>query len=223
MVTFQTHPSGGFGARHWMAHVPTLSNQSPVLSLLSPSFPLALAFDAQTLHRNCTPRYLLYGATSPSTILTIFYILYRPPLQTPVSCFLVSFDFELCKMWMLPLFILYQSCLSFARFPFVLAPLAVWSVLLVRFLAHSDRLSLSSGFPIAVVPSYVPPHSDPLIPVSSFSIRIATHPTDFFHPDFPRALPHFHRYLYHHHDFSSLSILSDSPCPCPWTAPYYSV
>ena len=55
----------------------------------------------------------------PSTIVTIFYILYRPsPPTLRILLFLVSFEFELCKMWMLPFFSLYQWSLSSVHFPF---------------------------------------------------------------------------------------------------------
>jgi len=76
--------------------------------------------------------------------------------ESSVSCFfLVSFDFELCKMWMLPFFGLYQCCLSFVR-PLVLPrDLQCGSVLLVRFLVHSYCL-LSH-----VSPSFRPCSSPP--------------------------------------------------------------
>ena len=85
---------------------------------------LSLSFSLLWHSTNTTPAHpAIRYTTSPHspTILTIFYILYRPSLKASVFCFLVSFDFELCKMWMLPSFTLYQYCLSFVRFLLVLS------------------------------------------------------------------------------------------------------
>lgn len=104
----------------WFAFL-SLSNQSPAIVFRCSRHPFrCFGIRHTNLHRTCTPRYLLYGATPSLTILTIFYIPYRPSPDPQYLASLVSFDFELCKMWMLPLFTLYQCHLSFVHLLFVL-------------------------------------------------------------------------------------------------------
>ena len=221
-----------------LVHTPSLHNcfpsPLPLLPLpitldgfagwLRTADPYSLPIDHFSLLYRCSHPALAFGKHNPlptepahpaiyytapphsSTVLTIFYILYRPSLRILL---LVSFDFELCKMWMLLSFTLYQCCLSFVHFP-SLARLSAQDVLLVRFPVHSSHLSSFYAFP----------HPNPrfiarftliqiiLVPVSPYlcSKSELEHTQVTIPSDFPRPRSIACQYLYHHRDSSSLWI-----------------